>query len=67
MREYIEIGATPHDEDCAQVGSEGYAKRARHECNLFAQQIIKHYGEPERGYLTIKGHAHDFEIGRAHV
>jgi hypothetical protein len=60
MREYMDIGSTPHEEDCAQVGSEGYAKRARQECALFAKQIIKHYGEPEHGYLTIKGHVHDF-------
>ena len=60
MREYLEIGSAPHDEDCAQVGTEDYAKRAKRECSLFAQQILKHYGEPEYGYLTVKGHAHDF-------
>ena len=42
MRDYIEIGSTPHDEDCAQVGSENYAKRAKYECEMFAKQIIKH-------------------------
>ena len=60
MRDYIEIGATPHDEDCAQVGSEGYAKRARRECTLFMEQIRKHYPEPEYGYLRIKASGHDF-------
>ena len=60
MRDYIEIGATPHDEDCAQVGSEGYAKRARHECEMFMKQIAKHYPEPDNGWLKIKSFGHDF-------
>jgi hypothetical protein len=60
MRNFEMIGATPHDEDCAQVGSEGYAKRARQECQLFMQQITKHYPEPDNGYLRIKATAHDF-------
>lgn len=60
MKDYIEIGATPHDEDCAQVGSENYAKRAKRECSMFAAQIRKHYPEPENGYLVIKRNMHDF-------
>ena len=60
MREYLTIGSTPHDEDCAQVGSADYTERAKHECELYSRQIIKHYGEPELGYLTTKKHAHDF-------
>lgn len=60
MREYLDIGSTPADEGCAQVGREDYAKRAKRECSLFIEQIRKHYPEPDCGYLTIKGHSHDF-------
>lgn len=60
MKEYLDIGSTPHEEDCAQVGSEDYAKRAKRECSLFIEQIRKHYPEPDCGYLIIKGHPHDF-------
>ena len=60
MRDYIEIGSTPHDEDCAQVGTEDYARRAKRECNLFMQQIAKHYPEPDNGYLSVKSFSHDF-------
>jgi len=60
MMDYLYIGSTPHDEDCVQVGSEDYANRARAECRLFALQILKHYPEPENGYLKIKANAHDF-------
>ena len=60
MRNFEMIGPTPHDESCAQVGSPDYSQRARLECDLFMQQIRKHYPEPEHGYLRIKSNAHDF-------
>lgn len=60
MRNFEMIGPTPHEESCAQVGSEGYAERARRECTLFMEQIRKHYPEPEYGYLRIKANSHDF-------
>lgn len=58
--DFLNIGSTPHDEDCAQVGSDDYAKRARKECNAFMAQIQKHYPEPDNGYLKVKGFSHDF-------
>ena len=60
MMDYLDIGSTPHDEPCAQVGIEDYAKLAKRECRLFIEQIRKHYPEPDCGYLIIKGHPHDF-------
>ena len=60
MRNFEVIGSTPNDEPCAQVGSDDYAKRAKRECNLFMQQIAKHYPEPDNGYLTVKSFSHDF-------
>ena len=60
MKDHLYIGSTPTNEDCAHVGSENYANRARAECRLFALQILKHYPEPEKGYLSIKANSHDF-------
>ncbi len=61
MFDYIEIGATPCEEECAQVGSPDYAKRAREECKRFAQVIRQKLGpEPEGAHLAIKSFPHDF-------
>ena len=61
MKTYESIGCTPYDEPCAQVGSEGYAERARAECQRFMKQIAKHYPEPENGRLVVKiQRGHDF-------
>ena len=61
-RDTLSIGSTPYGEDCAQVGATeyDYATRARAECKAFMQQIVKHYPEPDNGYLKIKANPHDF-------
>jgi hypothetical protein len=59
----VEIGCTPYEEDCAQVGARDYdyAKVARHECKAYIAALRKVYGtEPEGAYLSIKSNAHDF-------
>ena len=62
--EYLNIGSTPNEEDCAQVGSTYYYyyyyERARKECRAYMEQIRKHYPEPDNGYLKVKGFLHDF-------
>jgi hypothetical protein len=60
MRDYVVIGSTPTEEDCAQVGSADYATKARKECARFVAQIQRHYPEPDGGYLKIKSNPHDF-------
>ena len=61
MREYLEIGATPCEEDCAQVGSDDYHVRARGECRRFIEAIRQVCGaEPEGAALVIKSNPHDF-------
>ena len=60
-RDYIEIGSTPAGEDCAQVGSEGYERRARAECLRFIELIRKKLGpQPEGARLSVKSNPHDF-------
>ena len=60
MMDYLNIGSTPNEEDCAQVGSADYYTRAIKECRAYREQIRKHYPEPENGYLKVKGFPHDF-------
>jgi len=61
MRDYLTIGTVPTDEDCTQNEPTGaYAAAQRHEATLFAEQIRRHYPEPDAGYVTVKRFAHDF-------
>ena len=61
MRDYIKIGSSPCDEDCAQVGSANYDERARKECSRFIAEIRNVCGhEPEKALLTTKAFPHDF-------
>ena len=61
MRETLEIGSSPCNEECAQVGQDGYSLRAAKECQAFKNQLIRVFGEPPEGArLKIKGSSHDF-------
>lgn len=60
---YLEIGATPHGEACAQVGSTDYDSAAlmRLECRAYINQLRRLYGpEPAGAALVIKTNQHDF-------
>ena len=63
--EILEIGFSPHGEECAQAGDEGYAVRVRRELLAFRRQLLRHAAQegvalPESLVLYIKGSAHDF-------
>jgi len=63
MRDFLYIGSTPHEEECAQVGQADYSIKAKAECKRFAEQIDRHYPLPDNasmGYLKIKANYHDF-------
>ena len=61
MFDRIEIGPTPSDETCAQVGSNRYSKVYRAECRAFINQIRRVCGpEPEGAALVITSNPHDF-------
>jgi hypothetical protein len=63
MNTEIEIGATPYDEPCAQVGEPGYEERARAECRVFIRQIRRAIGpEPAGARLVVRSHSHDFGL-----
>jgi len=61
MYDSIQIGSTPCDEECAQVGEDGYSVKARAECQAFRNQLRRKFGpEPEGVSIRIKGNSHDF-------
>lgn len=65
MYEYVYLGSTPGDEDCAQVGSDDYGQRSRAETLAYVRQlrrIVAAEGRtiPEGASLVIKREPHDF-------
>lgn len=67
MREWIEIGSAPVEEECAQIGEANYRDKALAECRLFMEEIENHhfdyFGESleSRGCkLRVKATDHDF-------
>ena len=60
MIDYVVV-CTPHEEKCAQVGSDNYLKNCRKECRVLAGQIFREFGRPPKGAsLGIKTFHHDF-------
>lgn len=64
MKDYLNIGCTPYDEPCAQVGSENYSRLSTIECRAFAHQcqreLVKKFGEEYTVSVRIKSFPHDF-------
>lgn len=61
MRDYVNIGPVPCEEDCAQVGQDGYSAKAVAECRRFIGLLRKTFGEePPGARLAIKWFDHDF-------
>ena len=61
MADYLNLGPTPAEEPCAQVGEEGYELRAREECKRFIDALRRKFGpEPKGAKLKVRGFDHDF-------
>jgi len=61
MRDYIDIGPTPVDESCEQLGPNYNPARAKAECRAYINQLRRVYGEePEGARLRITSNPHDF-------
>lgn len=61
VMECLEIGPTPCDEECVQVGAENYQELMTAECQRFIQVIRKKLGnEPPGAKLFVKWNQHDF-------
>jgi hypothetical protein len=61
MVEFVSIGACPTEEDCVQVGSQDYARRAREQSLRFIALIRQKLGrEPPGATLQLKWADRDF-------
>ena len=61
MRDYITLGSTPSDEDCAQVGTPSYRTDALQECRRFVAQLEQQFPAlPDGVYFSTKSFPHDF-------
>ena len=65
MREFLELGTTPCNEECAQLGTYGFRERVLKECNVYKRQlqrVVESMGKPvPDGFeLRIKSFTHDF-------
>jgi hypothetical protein len=61
MRDFITLGPTPTEEDCAQVGTSEYYDQARKECRRFIELLRTTFGpEPAGTLLRMKAFDHDF-------
>lgn len=62
MRDSINLGPVPAEENCEQVGTDRYdSAKARFECNVLIRQLRRMHGnEPEGARLFVKSNPHDF-------
>jgi hypothetical protein len=61
MRDYVSIGSSPCDEECAQVGTDNYVEQSKKECRAFANQLQRAFGDPPDGAsIGVKSFDHDF-------
>lgn len=61
MKEYLTLGSSPTDENCAQVGDEDYQVKSREECRRYIDLLLKKFGpEPTGAKLSVKSFPHDF-------
>jgi len=62
LTDYFELGSSPTDEDCAQVGTPEYLERMRIETRQLIRMLEEHHPVPDglRGRYAVKGFPHDF-------
>ena len=61
MKLKMELGPTPPNESCVQVGEDNYDTRAYNECTRYIDCIRKKLGkEPKGARLGITANNHDF-------
>lgn len=57
--DYIELGPTPAGENCAQLGTDDYQRRARLETSVYKRQLQRMFPDV-KGYFKTKAFQHDF-------
>jgi hypothetical protein len=63
MREYMEIGSTPHGENCAQVGSENYMNLATMEMDTYIRLMERLFPEASSKNINFKKKWFDHDFG----
>lgn len=61
--DYMEIGSSPSDEDCAQLGSDNYDKLSRIELNAYVHQLERMFPYVKNSdslKFAVKRFNHDF-------
>lgn len=59
--ETLIIGATPCNEECAQLGDIDYPERSQRECRAFIKQLLRAFpNKPEGVEFVVKHSRHDF-------
>lgn len=65
MRDYLTLGTTPADEECAQVGTADYWEKTKAEARRYKAGLERYFkqqlDDPDTlVYLTLKSFPHDF-------
>jgi hypothetical protein len=59
--DYLTIGPSPAEENCASVGADNYGQQSQRECRAFVNQLVRQFGEPPYGArIAVKSFPHDF-------
>jgi len=59
--DYVELGTTPNDEECAQVGSDNYNQIARIEASAYVNQLKRLFPNIPAGVeFVLNSKPHDF-------
>jgi len=63
MTEAVDIGCAPYEEPCAQLGEDGYERRAQRECRALIRQLRRMHGnEPQGAELRVTRNPHDWGV-----
>jgi len=57
VKEYLELGSTPVEETCAQVGEDNYINKAMQECRAYVKQLLRLHPGLD---FKVKSFPHDF-------
>ena len=61
MKDYIILGPAPANEECAQIGEDGFEKQNKEECLRLIRELKQRFGEePQGAQLATKSFDHDF-------
>lgn len=63
MRDYLDLGSCPVDEDGCSMQDDDYYVKAHEECKVFIGQLKRQFGDPPNGcWFKIASNPHDFGI-----